>query len=239
MKISNRIFWGFWGSAALLIVGFIAAFSSVTRAWVAPDGKQLRDASSLTGPWKDQVLSAQDFSSLQLNGAFDVAWEQSDTLSVTLSVPERFSEAFSMRQDGTRLVFTNRLTGRFSELALRLKISGPRLSEVEARKSLKLKLNGHPGESLNVSGNGAVWIEGTCATPMERLSVSTRGMTILQMKSCPMKRLFLDIHGKIVIHANVTESLEGAVNGSGDIRLSGAPARQNLSQYGSVRIRID
>ncbi|PKN45273.1 MAG: hypothetical protein CVU59_09535 [Deltaproteobacteria bacterium HGW-Deltaproteobacteria-17] len=137
------------------------------------------------------------------------------------------------------MIFTNRLTGRFAELALRLKISGPRLSLVEARKSMKLKLQGTPGDQLNVSGNGAVWIEGTCDTPLERLSVSTRGMTVLQMKSCPMKRLFLDLHGQVMIHADVTESLEGAVNGSGELRLTGAPARQNLSQHGSVRLRID
>lgn len=239
MKTSSKIFWGFWGAAALLIIGFIGAASSVTRAWMSPDGKQLKDASSLTGPWKDQPRDLKDFSSLRLNGAFDVSWEQADTWAVTISVPERFSDAFSVTQEGGRLIFSNRLTGRFSELALRVRIQSPTLSEVTAKESMKLKLTGNPGEGLLVSGNGAIWIEGESPTPVERLRVASRGMTVLQLASLPLKNLSLEIHGQVVITAKVSDSLEGEIRGSGELRLLGSPARQHLTNSGSVRMRIE
>lgn len=239
MKTSSKIFWGFWGTAALLIIVFIGVASSVTRAWVSPDGKQLRNASSVTGPWKDQTQDLKDFSSLRLDGAFDVSWEQGDSYAVTLSVPERFSEAFSVTQEGGRLVLSNRLHGRFSELAVRVRIQSPTLTEVTARKSLKLKLTGNPGESLLVAGNGAIWIEGESPTPVDRLRVTSRGMTVLQLAAFPVKNLSLEVHGQAVITARVSDSIEGEVRGSGELRLLGSPARQRLTNHGSVRVRID
>ncbi len=239
MKTSSKIFWGFWGTAALAIIGFIAALSSITRAWVGPDGRQLKDITSLTGPWKDHPMEYKDFTTLRLEGAFDVSWEQADAWSVTVSVPERFSDAYSVKQEGGRLIFSNRLSGRFSELALRLKIASPSLVDVWAQKSLKLKLAGNPGPRLDVTGFGATWIEGESPTPVEQLQVTARGMTILQLPRFELKNLSLDIQGKVVIFAKVTDTLEGSVQGSGELRLTGSPARQRLSTQGSVRVRID
>ncbi len=236
MKTSSKIFFGFWGAAALFIVGVIAAFSSVTRAWVSPDGRQLRDVTHLTGPWEDRRLELDDFTSLRLEGPFDITWERADTFEVVLSAPRRFSDAGTTRKEGRNLVFTSRLDGRWSKLALRLRIKSPTLSAVTAKESLKLKLVGDPGPSLAVSGRGSVWVEGTCPAPLERLEVRSEGMTVLQMKQCHLKALELDVHGSVIVDTEVTDLLEGRVQGQGEIRLRRSPARSRLYTEGSVRV---
>lgn len=236
MKTSSKIFFGFWGAAALLIIGVIAAFSSITRAWVSPDGRQLRDVTSLTGPWEDRDLGLADFSSLRLEGPFDVTWERADTFEVVVSAPARFSKSYETRQEGRLLVFTNRLSGRYSELALRLHLKSPTLSKVDARQSLKLRLGGNPGQTLAVTGRGAVWIDGSCTEPVERLEVRAEGLTVLQLKECRLKVLELEVHGKVMVDAEITDSLEGRVHGDGQINLKGAPARSRLFNEGSVRV---
>jgi len=236
MKTSSKIFFGFWGAALLLIVGFIAALSSITRAWVSPDGRQLRDATHLTGPWKDQAVAERDFTSLRLSGAFDVTWERAADFSVTVSAPGRFPDAFAARREGSALVLANRLGGRFSELALRVRIKSPSLTAITAGRSLKLKLAGNPGPSFDVSGRGAVWIEGACPEPVERLSVRSEGLTVLQLKECRLKVLELEVQGKVMVDAEVTDSLEGSVHGDGRINLKGAPARSRLFNQGKVRV---
>jgi hypothetical protein len=236
MKTSSKIFFGFWGAAALFIIGVIAAFSSVTRAWVSPDGRQLRDATHLTGPWEDRRLELADFSSVRLEGPFDITWERADTYEVVLSVPRRFSDSYATRREGQGLVFTSRLGGRYSQLALRLRVKSPTLTDVTAGESLKLKLVGDPGPSLAISGRGSVWVEGTCPAPLERLEVRAQGMTVLQMKECPLKALELEVHGSVMVNAEVTDLLEGRVHGQGEIRLKRSPVRSRLFNEGSVRV---
>ena len=239
MKISNRIFWGFWAGSTLLVLLFMGLFSMTTRAWISPEGKQLKDATSLTGPWQEQAFSNRDFSSLKLKGAFDVTWEQSDTYEVVVFAPERFKNRFEVKQQGSRLVFENQLSGRFKGLALRLKIKSPGLTEIEARSSLKLGLTGNPGTRLLVSSLGAMWVEGHASEPVNNLEIMARGMCVLHLKDFPLKNLDVHIEGHATVVAHVTESLSGNVHGEGTLLITGNPPRQRLINTGKVRIQME
>jgi len=238
MKTSSRIFFGFWGAAALLVLIFTAAAAAITRSWVAPDGRILRDASSLLGPWDDQALSVEAFSQIQLHGAFDVQWERADAPALVVSAPREKKNAFSAHVENGVLQLRSHFSGRFENLALRVKIRGPVLSSVTTDKNLRLRLSGFPGENLHVTGFGAVWMEGTCP-PLNTLELRTHGMTVLRMKDCPVKNLELQTRGRVEIQADVTDRLEGSVHGDGAIRLERSPRQSRLATFGSVQVRTE
>ncbi len=235
MKTSSRIFWGFWGVAALLVLAFVAAAADITRSWVSPDGRILRSAESLTGPWENRDVPVEAFSKLRLEGAFDVQWESFDTPALTVSAPRRFQEAYSVHREGEVLVLRSHLSGRFADLALRVTVKSPSLSDVAAQKSLKLRLSGYPGDALRVAGREAVWLEGKCPKPLERLELRVRGLTMLRMAECKVQDLHLEADGRVEIHADVTGRLEGRVHGDGRIQLKESPAHSRLSTFGNVQ----
>lgn len=237
MKTSSRIFWGFWGAAAALVLLFTASTAIIARSWVSPTGRILRDASSFVGPWEEQTLPAENFSRLQLHGAFNVQWEHAAHPAVILSIPRQKKNAFSVQWSSDTLHVSSHLSGRFSQLALRLKIQSPILREVKTNQNLKLHLIGFPGNTLKILGKKSVWLEGECPL-FDTLTLHTHGMTVVHMTTCPVKNLELYTQGRIEVDADVTERIDGDVRGDGRISLKHAPAHYRLFTFGTVQTHI-
>ncbi len=240
MKTSTKIFWGFWILFALVITGSMAAFAVTARSWVAPDGRQLRSIDSLTGPWQELPVSLDgNLRHAVFEGAFDVVWEPGETVRISVEAPSRIRDPFVMRRTTeSEVVFTNRMTGRFSGLALRLKITSPQLEKVMAKKTLKLQLAGSPGERLSIVSRGGLWMDGEGET-MNSLDVFADGLCVLNLVKLPVRDLTLQLNGQTMVNAHVTDSLSGSVHGDGHVTITGNPPRQRLGHHGKTVLRIE
>lgn len=234
MKTSSRIFWGFWGAAALMLI-VPASAAIIVRLRLSPNRYILRDLS--VGPWEKQTLLTKNFSRLQLHGAFDVEWEHAAYPRVVLSIPRQKKDEFSVQWSSDTLHVRSHLSGRFAQLALRLKIQSPILREVKTDQNLKLHLVGFPGNTLEIVGKKAVWLEGECP-PLDELKLRSYGMTVLRMTTCPVKNLELYTQGRMDVDADVTERIEGEVHGDGWISLKHAPATDRLITFGTVKTHM-
>ncbi len=206
---------------------------------------------------KTRDYTLEQFSGIDIGGAFEIVIEQGETQNVKITAKEQFLDKLTVEvNDGILMIKTN--TGilknnekiqvhiTFTHLSS-INISGVTevnsASLIEASKlfiksagaseiDIELEVD---DLSLEVSGAGKVKLKGNAQT----LQADISGAGYLKAKQLKVENADVSVSGAGNAYLNVTNSLECSVSGAANVNYSGNPETKNFTKSGSGNISAE
>lgn len=119
---------------------------------------------------------------------------------------------------------------------IRIRLRHPTLTSFSLKGSGDTTIEGIDNDTLTLAlvGSGDIDVQGKTKT----LRVKLIGSGDIDAEGLVAQNAALDLQGSGDIHARVTDSVEAVLMGSGDIKVSGSPAKVDKTCMGSGKIKV-
>ena len=210
-----------------------------------------------TGPMTSRDFEVEDFNALNIGGAYDVIWQQSDSVSVTVEMQENLFDFLrvSVRQD-TLHVDSTRSFHTSSENTPRVYIFTPYLEMVSFSGAVNAEnWDTIEGESFTINGSGAANIsislevetldielsgagDFTLSGNAHTVNIIASGAAEVSADDLQTSNTNIELSGAGHIDIAVSDHLSVDISGAGHVRYTGNPTiDQSISGAGRLEQR--
>jgi len=212
------------------------------------------------GEMVSRSFDVEDFSSIDITGAFEVTWRQDDSRSVAVEAQENLLELLQVEVTtfGTLVIsFSENITVRNRENTPRIYINSPHLEIANfggasdtvnwdkiIADTFSLSASGASNinldlevETLNISTDGAsdINLGGTAGSAV----ISVSGAANISAARLQIRDAAVVVSGAADVNIAVSDNVDVTVTGAGTVRYSGDPVvTQDISGAGSL-VRVD
>lgn len=153
---------------------------------------------------------------------------------LTVMVDDNLHDAVRTEVHGSTLIIDSDKSWSSRE-GCKIEITVPKLEEIEEYGSGYIEVSGLNGGlfSFDLDGSGNFWADGS----VDELDVSINGSGNVDTRDLQAKEVYVTINGSGNAEVTALESIDGRVNGSGDITYYGKPEDVSRHVSGSGRIR--
>jgi hypothetical protein len=160
------------------------------------------------------------FSSIEMNGAYDVTITCGATTAVNIQGDDNLLSKVTTetRDDTLHITATSSMA---PDLPLKLAISTPNLIDISAEGAHSITIRDLSNDRLSIELNGAAQmnLQGTT----EELRAELHGVSNLSARELTAGNVWIEVHGTGNATVTATEKLEATVNGIGKIDYYGDP----------------
>ena len=198
------------------------------------------------GATKTEKIEVKPFDEIELTGDADVIYHVSDTISVSITAPEKLMDSYEIGNDGKRLCIRkkDRLSdgkivlnvGNFSRKGgVTVHVYGPHVTAIRVVGSGDVTCS----DSIQaekvvccVTGSGDI---DCAAVKTDTLSLEVTGSGDIEIKGAEAasSTMLVTGSGDIKVHLNNGQTASAIVTGSGEITLSGTVGQFNQQVSGS------
>ena len=233
MKNSTKIL----GTTLLVVTGLIIIGMIGTRIYLDRQISGYTDYGNVE-PGDDVTMDFElkDFSSLSLEGAWEVRITQSQEYAVQVEGPENLLDRVTAQQTGQTLTVRNDIKSAFDGNGFTLNISMPDLKGIVIAGGADMRFSGFTGESLSITLAGAGKIKGLKSeyTDLNLICAGAGQMDMRGVKSIDAS-VNLSGAGEILLDM-AGGTLGGVISGMGSVEYGGYVKEENIrvSGLGSV-----
>ena len=214
-----------------IVLGTVVVTAVVTRVVVGWGGQVGDDPGELTTASRDLA----GFSSIEINGAWNVEVTQGDEWQVDLSYPENHPTDIEVSVNGERLnLNSTRPESLFGgpDMQFSAEIVMPALEELEVSGSGRVWLSGFEGARLEIDVTGATRIIGEDGR-YRTLELSVAGASDIQFTEFVFTDANVDLAGASNLALTMDGGeLIGSLAGAGRIEYSGTVSREAVDVAG-------
>ncbi len=183
-----------------------------------------------------ETRPVENFTKLEADGAFEVAWASAPAASLSITTDENLMEYIRTRLSGDtlRIEWVKPLRGTHG---IKVNIATPTLGSAELNGALRLVASNLSGPEFILVANGAsrVALNGS----VNAMSAELNGASRLDADTLLTRATELSISGAGRAEVNATEALKVEISGAGKVTYVGEPKtiQREISGAGSIRKR--
>ncbi len=186
------------------------------------------------GNYKTEKRNIEDFSEIELSGAFDVNLTIDDKTTLEIKGDENLLKYIKTEVDGNTLSISTKKDLRPKNKIV-INITTPELNAISVSGANDLVVKNLKNEEffVNLSGAGSVNVEGET----DELQVEISGAANLYAKELIANKVSVNISGASDAEVYAKESLDANVSGVGNITYYGNPSKvtPQISGVGSIK----
>ena len=186
------------------------------------------------GPTVEGAIAVEDFSEVEIDGAFEVFIELGQDATLAYEVPEEAEDRLEISQDGDRLRigFDDGLVSFNGPIKIHLTTND--LSELKAEGAVKVEIDDLAADELALDLQGATSVEAEGS--VGDLAVDSDGAVNLDFGSVDVERAEIDSAGASMIDLSRADYITGEISGASSLDISD-DANANVKASGVSSIR--